>query len=669
MHITILPALTGQTGTKNAAPVNGQSLNVTKTGNSATFLSAFQGGADHNEETESDAPKGNGAKAEGEPHPESDAKGATADQVKSNQADFSFDGDLATSDLNDTVGPSNTNTTSGTDKVSNMLLDGRKAGAKQVFHPGSAVSDSSSSSDNARATQSLPANQAALDKHPSPSLVSGGLSVSTESVVHIATTGDAAGTPTSNPSSPNITPARPELTRGATAQQFVTAAMAKNMDDQNGSAARLAITENHDSQFDLSQIQTVRTKNGALAHDATQNSGQIAKASGQPDKSMTFIPAPVPMPKSPTDPSSLGLTQMSAFSGSQTNRVRAPTELADIDPRLPSEAIYNSVRLPPSDRADQTAHSFVTATLQLPKASTEASQFADNKLVAHFGHSPGGSTQLEHDVPSTLASAPSFVKSHQNSGIALPNGPVTLNNIQAATQHAQFASPPSTSASAPYVSGRRDLESSHNLQPMLSQQPTQTAPIKTANMLKPPVAMGQASNVTLSSTPLGYSEPADEIFWDLRPQNSTATQLSSNAAMLRTEIPNHVAQQLVQAMHRQPERTVEIALNPAELGRVRMKLSTTETGIVVSILADRPETLDLMRRNINDLGESFADLGYDDIAFAFGQNETPTDASQDDQSDHAASSAIDLDEQPSSKIEPLDTPRLILSGDGIDLRL
>ena len=37
----------------------------------------------------------------------------------------------------------------------------------------------------------------------------------------------------------------------------------------------------------------------------------------------------------------------------------------------------------------------------------------------------------------------------------------------------------------------------------------------------------------------------------------------------------------------------------------------------MTILAERPETLDLLRRNVQLLGASLGELGYQDISFAF----------------------------------------------------
>ena len=78
-----------------------------------------------------------------------------------------------------------------------------------------------------------------------------------------------------------------------------------------------------------------------------------------------------------------------------------------------------------------------------------------------------------------------------------------------------------------------------------------------------------------------------------------------------------VAVQLAEALITTQGSKVDIVLNPVELGRVRMVLSPSESGISVSITAERPETLELMRRHIDQLTEEFRALGYQDIGFEF----------------------------------------------------
>lgn len=45
--------------------------------------------------------------------------------------------------------------------------------------------------------------------------------------------------------------------------------------------------------------------------------------------------------------------------------------------------------------------------------------------------------------------------------------------------------------------------------------------------------------------------------------------------------------------------------------------------MVVTVLADRPETLDLMRRHIDLLARDLQQMGYEGLSFAFGRDDRP----------------------------------------------
>lgn len=92
-------------------------------------------------------------------------------------------------------------------------------------------------------------------------------------------------------------------------------------------------------------------------------------------------------------------------------------------------------------------------------------------------------------------------------------------------------------------------------------------------------------------------------------------------AIVRQDLTPNVSRQIAEAIHRSPERTVEITLSPAELGRVRLSMSPADAGLAVTVLAERAETLELMRRNIEALQGSLVELGYGDVSFAFEQQQ------------------------------------------------
>jgi len=88
--------------------------------------------------------------------------------------------------------------------------------------------------------------------------------------------------------------------------------------------------------------------------------------------------------------------------------------------------------------------------------------------------------------------------------------------------------------------------------------------------------------------------------------------------------PHHVVMQIAAAIGRGAsgaDRVIDLVLNPEELGKVRLSLSQSDAGLSVSVLAERPETLDLLRRNIDLLAGEFLDIGYQSAEFSFGHEE------------------------------------------------
>ena len=62
---------------------------------------------------------------------------------------------------------------------------------------------------------------------------------------------------------------------------------------------------------------------------------------------------------------------------------------------------------------------------------------------------------------------------------------------------------------------------------------------------------------------------------------------------------------------------IELMLSPEELGPVRLTFTQSETGVTVNVHADRAETLELLRRNIDTLAQEFLDIGYESAEFTF----------------------------------------------------
>jgi flagellar hook-length control protein FliK len=81
------------------------------------------------------------------------------------------------------------------------------------------------------------------------------------------------------------------------------------------------------------------------------------------------------------------------------------------------------------------------------------------------------------------------------------------------------------------------------------------------------------------------------------------------------------------ALAMNPEGRIELALDPEELGPVRLGLVPGDGSVVVHLAADRAETLDLLRRHVDFLARDLRQSGYGDVTFRFG-SETPSGGHQ-----------------------------------------
>ncbi len=147
-----------------------------------------------------------------------------------------------------------------------------------------------------------------------------------------------------------------------------------------------------------------------------------------------------------------------------------------------------------------------------------------------------------------------------------------------------------------------------------------------------------------------------------RPTTIGATVASATAST-GPETARHAAQQIAVAVTNAPGNMTEISLNPEELGRVRLSMTASEGIITLNVAADRPETMDLLRRHIDALAQEFRDLGYDSLSFSFGSQ---TEGGADEE-------MTKPDQLASSQLEELAAPpndrALLPANAGLDLRL
>ena len=160
--------------------------------------------------------------------------------------------------------------------------------------------------------------------------------------------------------------------------------------------------------------------------------------------------------------------------------------------------------------------------------------------------------------------------------------------------------------------------------------------------------------------PMPEMSESDLAHVNLNVGSNSAAYTASEAA--RAGTVRYAGTQMVDAIIRQPGQPVEVALNPEELGRVRIALTNLDTGLSVAIMAERPETLELMRRHIEQLESEFRQLGYENIGFEFSGGDAQTSGQSESNSQLTSDQTTDI-------VEPTNPSTMPAQTTGVDIRL
>lgn len=202
-----------------------------------------------------------------------------------------------------------------------------------------------------------------------------------------------------------------------------------------------------------------------------------------------------------------------------------------------------------------------------------------------------------------------------------------------------------------------------------------------ANTATQPVIYGPGTDATVPKTPVsaafgdglgtdiaGKGRDPDLAFGiETRGQGASPLSFQSGGALPRSEMPQMIAMQIAAAAQKAApgaRPVVELMLSPEELGPVRLTFTQTEPGVTVNVLADRAETLDLLRRNIDTLAQEFLDIGYESAQFTFDQGDADA---------RNAPPPVDMEDADAGSRTAKDTPDpitpLVLVADRLDIRL
>ncbi|WP_282182181.1 flagellar hook-length control protein FliK [Aliiroseovarius marinus] len=151
--------------------------------------------------------------------------------------------------------------------------------------------------------------------------------------------------------------------------------------------------------------------------------------------------------------------------------------------------------------------------------------------------------------------------------------------------------------------------------------------------------------------------------------SQTSADLKPAAIARGAELPRMVMAQIAEIVRQQPDRPVELTLSPEELGRLRMSFQTEGSAMHVVLSFERPDTLDLMRRHIDQLAQDMRELGMSDVSFTFQQqtSEGGNGAHSDD--DTATPSQHPQFDPQDAPEDPLPSALNIAGRAGVDIRV
>jgi len=147
--------------------------------------------------------------------------------------------------------------------------------------------------------------------------------------------------------------------------------------------------------------------------------------------------------------------------------------------------------------------------------------------------------------------------------------------------------------------------------------PTRAEPAARVTSLPAPALPAQFSN--LEQVPDDLAEVQFSI--KIQPQRFENIQ-APHASPAPASVAKQISAQLPHLLSKAEKQTVELRLDPPELGRVTIHLTTHDQQVTAQVVAERVQTVDLMRQHADMLTATLARAGFSqaDLSFQQGQD-------------------------------------------------
>lgn len=343
----------------------------------------------------------------------------------------------------------------------------------------------------------------------------------------------------------------------------------------------------------------------------------------------------VSAPKADADPETVPLTAPDDRISSRQAGTPAAAPPINPDVAVPEQNSEQAPLTTDADRAEQP-RSIVEPGIARAVTS-DTPQIGAGTRQSH----PAGPGVVQPSEPTAIIPANTAVAAGDLAPDPLTESDADLPNALARTS-------PETASASPAVTAFRSVSSAPQLAPTVGPD---IGSLGTETM--PHASSGRGADWRLEAI---SGSPASALGADGR-TSAVAAQ------------PQAVAGQITVALTRTRERSVEIRLDPPELGRVQIRLDPAEDGLRAVLLAERPETQDFLRRHADTLIRDLQEAGYENVSlgFDFG-GEMPGEP------DHGEERSV---VQPASQVSPAAGPDssiaqmrgTLVTDTGLDIRL
>lgn len=156
-------------------------------------------------------------------------------------------------------------------------------------------------------------------------------------------------------------------------------------------------------------------------------------------------------------------------------------------------------------------------------------------------------------------------------------------------------------------------------------------PVQTSPKIAPQLQAQPAAQPSFSNLETVINDPAEVQFSIKIERQTVDIAQPSRASAPTAPVANQITAQLPQLLTKAEKQTIELRLDPPELGRVTIHLTTNDQHVTAQVVAERADTIDLMRRHAELLTATLARAGFSQADLSFQQGQGQNDKAEFEQ--------------------------------------